>query len=314
MTFAVVFPGQGSQSVGMLADLAKSEPLVRETFDSASTALDYDLWRLISEGPADDLNATEHTQPALLAAGIAVWRVWRDRGGAEPAWLAGHSLGEYTALVAAGSIGFDDAIALVAFRGRAMQAAVPAGSGAMAAILGLDDDAVRAACREAAGPGDIVAAASFNAPGQVVISGHSLAVERATEAARAAGAKRALVLPVSVPSHCELMHPAAAQLADRLRAARIDSPAIPVIHNCDVTAKSAPEAIREALVAQLDQPVLWADSVREMAARGVERLLEFGPGKVLTGLTRRIERSLSAGAVNDPASLDKALEESGATS
>jgi [acyl-carrier-protein] S-malonyltransferase len=311
MTFAVVFPGQGSQSVGMLADLAEREPLVRETFDTASEALDYDLRRLVSEGPAEDLNATERTQPALLAAGVAVWRAWCERGGARPALLAGHSLGEYTALVAAGSIAFEDAVALVAFRGRAMQSAVPAGSGAMAAILGLDDDAVRAACREAAGPGDIVAAANFNAPGQVVISGHSLAVERAAEAAKAAGAKRAVLLPVSVPSHCELMHPAAARLADRLRDVHIDSPGIPVIHNCDATAKGEPEAIREALVAQLDQPVLWADSVREMAARGVDGLLEFGPGKVLTGLARRIDRRLAASAVNDPATLDKVLAQAG---
>lgn len=313
MTFAVVFPGQGSQAVGMLGELAEAAPVVRKTFDAASTVLNYDLWRLAAEGPADALNATERTQPALLTAGVAVWRAWRERGGAMPVVLAGHSLGEYTALVAAGSIDFEDAVALVEFRGQAMQAAAPTGSGAMAAILGLDDGAVRAACREAAGVGDIVAAANFNAPGQVVISGHSLAVERAVEAAKAAGAKRAVMLPVSVPSHCELMRPAADQLSRRLADVDIRPPEVPVIHNCDVTTKSDPAAIREALIAQLYEPVLWADSVRAIAARGVERVLEFGPGKVLTGLVKRIDKDLVGAAVNSQESLDKQLEETGAT-
>jgi [acyl-carrier-protein] S-malonyltransferase len=311
MKFAAVFPGQGSQSVGMLAEMADASTVVRETFDAASGILNYDLWRLAAEGPEDDLNATERTQPALLAAGIAVWRIWQQRGGARPDVLAGHSLGEYTALVAAGSIRFEDAVALVAFRGRAMQEAVPSGSGAMAAILGLDDDAVRAACREAADTGDIVSAANFNAPGQVVISGHSLAVERAIEAAQAAGARRAVLLPVSVPSHCELMRPAADQLARRLADIDIGPPQIPVIHNCDVTVKKDPAAIREALVAQLHQPVLWTDTVRTIHARGVERLLEFGPGRVLSGLTKRIEKDLPSVAVNDPSILNEELKETG---
>lgn len=311
MKFAVAFPGQGSQSVGMLAELADAAPVVRETFDAASGVLGYDLWRLATDGPEEDLNATERTQPALLAAGIAVWRAWQQRGGARPEVLAGHSLGEYTALVAAGSIRFEDAVALVAFRGRAMQDAVPAGSGAMAAILGLDDDAVRAACREAAGTGDIVSAANFNAPGQVVVSGHSIAVGRAIEAAQAAGARRAVLLPVSVPSHCELMRPAADQLAGRLADIDVRAPEIPVIHNCDVTTKTDPAAIREALVAQLHQPVLWTGTVRAIQARGAGRLLEFGPGRVLSGLTKRIEKGLPAAAVNDPTSLDKELQETG---
>lgn len=312
MKFAVVFPGQGSQAVGMLADLAGASPIVRETFDTASTALDYDLWRLVADGPAEKLNATEITQPALLTAGVAIWRAWEERGGSRPAILAGHSLGEYTALVAAGAIDFEDAVKLVEYRGQAMQTAVPAGSGAMAAILGLDDDAVRAACREAAASGDIVTAANFNAPGQVVISGHGPAVERAIEAANAAGAKRAIQLPVSVPSHCELMRPAADRLAARLKEIEIRTPELPVIANCDVTVKREPAAIRDALVAQLHQPVLWADTVRALRERDVGRLLEFGPGKVLAGLTRRIERGLKAAAVNDPAKLDKELEETGA--
>lgn len=312
MKFAVVFPGQGSQAVGMLAELAETSPVVRETFDAASAVLGYDLWQLAAAGPEEQLNQTERTQPALLAAGVAIWRAWQQRGGARPDVLAGHSLGEYTALVAAGSIGFEDAVALVEFRGQAMQAAVPAGSGAMAAILGLDDDAVREACREAAGTGDIVTAANFNAPGQVVVSGHSLAVERAVEAAQARGARRAVVLPVSVPSHCALMRPAADQLARRLEDVEIRAPELPVIHNSDVTSKQDPAAIREALIAQLHQPVLWADTVRAIHARGAERLLEFGPGKVLTGLTKRIEKGLPAGAVNDSAALDKELEETGA--
>lgn len=309
--FAVVFPGQGSQSVGMLRELAETSPAVRETFDAAAGVLGYDLWQLVTEGPAERLNETERTQPALLAAGIAVWRAWQARGGAAPAMLAGHSLGEYTALVAAGALEFEDAVALVEFRGQAMQEAVPGGAGAMAAILGLDDEAVREACREAAGIGDIVEAANFNAPGQVVIAGHSLAVQRAIEAAQQRGARRAVLLPVSVPSHCTLMRPAADQLAKRLESVEIRPPRLPVIHNCDVTSKAEPDAIRAALVAQLHQPVRWADTVR---ALDVASVAEFGPGKVLTGLMKRINRELGASAVSDPASLDKALEEYGVTS
>lgn len=307
MTFAAVFPGQGSQTVGMLGELAAAMPVARATFDAAGEALGYDLWQVVAEGPEARLNATECTQPALLAAGIAVWRAWRERGGAAPAAFAGHSLGEYTALVAAGALDFKEAVALVAFRGRAMQDAVPGGAGAMAAILGLDDDAVRAACREAAGTGDVVAAANFNAPGQVVIAGHSAAVGRVIEATRAAGARRAVLLPVSVPSHCMLMRPAAAELAERLRGVTLRAPNVPVVHNCDAQVHAEPDAIRAALVAQLDQPVLWVDCVRRLRTMGVSRVLEMGPGKVLTGLGKRIDRELATAPVNDTATLDDAL-------
>lgn len=308
MTFAIVFPGQGSQSVGMLGELAAALPVVRETFSAAGEVVGYDLWQVVSEGPDERLNATACTQPALLTAGIAVWRAWQERGGPQPAALAGHSLGEYTALVAAGALDFEEAVALVEFRGRAMQDAVPSGAGAMAAILGLDDDAVRAACREAAGEGDIVEAANFNAPGQVVVAGHSLAVERALEAAKARGAKRAVLLPVSVPSHCMLMRPAAAQLAERLQSVTIRTPRLPVVHNVDAETHSEPDAIRGALVAQLDQPVRWVDCVRRLRTTGASRLFELGPGRVLTGLAKRIDRELEAAAVYDPATLDNALK------
>lgn len=307
MTFAVVFPGQGSQSVGMLGELAGALPVVRETFSAAGEVLGYDLWQVVSEGPDERLNATARTQPALLAAGIAVWRAWLERGGPQPVAFAGHSLGEYTALVAAGALDFEEAVALVEFRGRAMQDAVPTGAGAMAAILGLDDEAVRAACREAAAEGDIVEAANFNAPGQVVVAGHSLAVERAIEAAKARGAKRAVLLPVSVPSHCMLMRPAAAQLAERLQSVTIRTPERPVIHNVDAEAHNEPDAIRAALVAQLDQPVRWVDCVQRLREMGASRVFELGPGKVLTGLAKRIDRELEAAAVQDSTTLDNSL-------
>lgn len=312
MKFAVVFPGQGSQAVGMLAALSDASPVVRETFKTASSVLGYDLWQLVTNGPKEKLGATERTQPALVAAGIAIWRIWGQRGGGAPTLLAGHSLGEYTALVAAGSIDFEDAVRLVEYRGQAMQTAVPAGTGAMAAILGLDDDAVRAACARAREQtGDIVAAANFNAAGQVVISGASTAVAAAVEAAKAAGAKRALPLPVSVPSHCDLMRPAADKLAVKLNAVTIQAPRLPVIHNCDVTIKSNPDAIRKALIDQLYHPVRWVDTVRALRAQGIERLLEFGPGKVLTGLTKRIDKGLSAAAVNEPTAMDTELNTTG---
>lgn len=302
MTHAFVFPGQGSQSVGMLDALAVTEPSVRETFAEASAALGYDLWQLVSAGPDDALNSTERTQPALLAAGVAVWRVWRNRGGPTPICLAGHSLGEYTALVAADALDLATAVRLVEFRGRAMQAAVPPGVGAMAAVLGLDDDAVRAACAESAA-GEVVAAVNLNSPGQVVIAGNTAAVERASAACKARGAKRVVPLPVSVPSHCALMRPAAEALEQRLAATELRAPRIPVVHNYDVAAHQDPAAIKRALVAQLHSPVRWVECVAWLKARGATRIIECGPGKVLAGLVKRIDKELEGLAIFDPATL-----------
>ena len=302
-----VFPGQGSQAVGMLAELAGAYPLVGDTFSEASAALGLDLWRLVQEGPAEELNLTHNTQPAMLAAGVAVWRVWQQQGGVQPAYLAGHSLGEYTALVAGGAIEFADAVRLVAERGRLMQAAVPEGTGAMAAILGLDDDQVRAACAQAAA-GEVVEAVNFNSPGQVVIAGHAGAVARAVEAAKAAGAKRAVTLPVSVPSHCALMRPAAERLAQRLASMAVRVPQIPVLHNVDVAVASTPDAVRDRLARQLHSPVRWAETVRRLAAEGVTLIVEAGPGKVLAGLNKRIDKNLESVAAYDPTSLAAALE------
>ncbi len=306
MKQAFVFPGQGSQAVGMLAELAAAFDTVEDTFAQASEVLGYDLWQLVQQGPAEELNATHKTQPAMLAAGVAVWRVWRGAGGGTPALMAGHSLGEYTALVCAGALDFADAVALVAERGRFMQQAVPPGEGAMAAILGLDDEQVAAVCDRAA-DGEVLEPVNFNSPGQVVIAGQATAVARAVEAAKAAGAKRALVLPVSVPSHCALMKPAAERLAERLTGVNIAAPSIPVLHNADVAAYSDPEQIRDALVRQLHSPVRWVETIRAMAAQGVAAVTECGPGKVLAGLNKRIERKMPVFPVFDPASLDKAL-------
>jgi [acyl-carrier-protein] S-malonyltransferase len=292
----------------MLAELAAAFPLVGETFAEASGALGYDLWQRVQEGPAEELNKTHTTQPAMLTAGIAVWRIMQEQGHANPTVVAGHSLGEYSALVAAGALNFSDAVRLVADRGRFMQEAVPAGQGAMAAILGLDDATVISVCDSAA-QGDVVSAVNFNAPGQVVIAGSTRAVERTVEAAKEAGAKRALMLPVSVPSHCALMMPAAAQLAERLAGISIAVPAIPVINNVDVLAVSDADAIRDALVRQLYSPVRWVETVQKMAREGVDTLVECGPGKVLVGLNKRIEKSMNAMAVFDSASLEKTLAE-----
>ncbi len=303
----LVFPGQGSQSVGMLAELGAAFDTVRATFDTASGVLGYDLWRRIQEGPAEQLNQTSCTQPAMLAAGVAVWRCWREQGGPLPAVMAGHSLGEYTALVCAGALDFADAVGLVERRGREMQAAVAEGSGAMAAVLGLDDDQVVALCQEAAA-GEVVSAVNFNSPGQVVIAGDTAAVERAMALARAAGARRALRLPVSVPSHCALMKPAAERFADALADVRIEAPSIPVLHNVDVTTHDEPDAIREALARQLYSPVRWVETVQAMTGRGVHTLVEAGPGKVLTGLNKRIDKSLEALVVQTPDDLHKALQ------
>ncbi|WP_324780855.1 ACP S-malonyltransferase [Thiobacillus sedimenti] len=305
MKLAFVFPGQGSQSVGMMAGWG-GRTEVRKTFNEASDALGQDLWALVSDGPADLLNQTINTQPAMLAADIAAWRVWRAAGGATPALLAGHSLGEYAALVAAGALDFADAIRLVRFRAEAMQAAVPEGVGAMAAILGLDDDAVRAVCSEAAA-GEVVEAVNLNSPGQVVIAGNKAAVERAMALAKEKGAKRALPLPVSVPSHSSLMQPAAEQLLAHLQGVAITAPAIPVLHNTDVRTHPEPEAIRIALAKQLHTPVRWVETVHALKAAGVERVVECGPGKVLAGLNKRIDDSLPAVALVDEASLGAAL-------
>jgi [acyl-carrier-protein] S-malonyltransferase len=303
---AIVFPGQGSQSVGMLADLAIASPVVIATFAEASAGLGYDLWRLVQDGPEDALNQTDHTQPAMLAAGVAVWRAWCDRGGAQPAVMAGHSLGEYTALVCAGALDFAEAVTLVAERGRCMQDAVPAGVGSMAAILGLDDSAVIEVCAQSA-DGETVSPVNFNSPGQVVIAGHAAAVERAVLAARAAGAKRAVTLPVSVPSHCSLMEPAARQFAASLVRAGLHTPVIPVVQNVDAVAHTQPEKIRENLERQLYSPVQWVRSVQAMAQSGVSRIIEAGPGKVLAGLNKRIDKNISNAAIVDAATLDAAL-------
>ncbi|MCT4712873.1 ACP S-malonyltransferase [Enterobacteriaceae bacterium H11S18] len=306
--FAFVFPGQGSQTVGMLAELAAAYPIVEETFREASDALGYDLWALVQNGPAEELNKTWQTQPALLAASIAIFRVWQQQGGKAPALMAGHSLGEYSALVSAGVINFADAIRLVELRGKLMQEAVPEGTGAMSAIIGLDDASIAKACEEAA-QGQVVSPVNFNSPGQVVIAGNKDAVERAGAACKAAGAKRALPLPVSVPSHCALMKPAADKLAVALEKITFNAPTVAVVNNVDVQCETSPEAIRSALVRQLYSPVQWTKSVEFMAAQGVTQLLEVGPGKVLTGLTKRIVDTLTAAAINEPASLSAALEQ-----
>jgi [acyl-carrier-protein] S-malonyltransferase len=306
MKLAFVFPGQGSQSVGMLNALAEVHPLARETFTEASQALGYDLWAIASGGPEDKLNRTEVTQPAMLTAGVAVWRVWRAAHGPVPAFLAGHSLGEYTALTCAGAIAFADAVKLVADRGRFMQEAVPAGQGGMAAVLGLDDDAVGRVCAEAA-QGEVLSAVNFNSPGQVVIAGTAAAVARGAAAAKAAGAKRAVILPVSVPSHCALMRPAAEKLAARLREIRISAPAIPVLHNVSVRSETDADRIREALVQQVESPVRWVETIQAIVAAGVDRVVECGPGRVLAGLNKRIDKKADTLAVYDPATLTQAL-------
>lgn len=305
---AVVFPGQGSQTLGMLADLAAAHPTVEDTFAEASSVLGYDLWQLVQEGPAEELNKTWQTQPALLAASVAIWRVWQQQNGTQPVLMAGHSLGEYSALVCAGVLDFKQAISLVELRGKLMQEAVPAGTGAMYAIIGLDNDAIAKACEESA-HGQVVSPVNFNSPGQVVIAGNKEAVERAAVACKTAGAKRALPLPVSVPSHCALMKPAADKMAVALEKITFSEPKFSVVNNVDVKVETSPEAIRSALVRQLYSPVRWTESVEFMAAQGAEQLLEVGPGKVLTGLTKRIVDTLTAAAVNDTASLAAALEQ-----
>ncbi len=308
MSLAVVFPGQGSQSVGMLSALASAEPVVQQTFAEASEVLGYDLWALCQQGPEADLGATERTQPAMLAAGVATWRVWCARGGPRPAAMAGHSLGEYTALVCSNALDFRTAIDLVRFRGQAMQRAVPLGQGAMAAVLGLDDEQVAAACGEAA-QGEIVEAVNFNAPGQTVIAGHAAAVARAMETAKARGAKRAMALPVSAPCHSSLMIRAGDELAAQLAEIDIRMPDVPAVYTVDVKVHESPDGIRRALREQIFKPVRWAETVRAMVAKGATVIVECGPGKVLTSLGKRIERrpDLKMLAADDPDTLTAAL-------
>ena len=304
----MVFPGQGSQSVGMMqpyGDIAA----VRDVLAEASDALNQDLRKLMAEGPAEQLNLTVNTQPVMLTAGYAAYRAWISLGGAEPALVAGHSLGEYTALVAAGVLSFRDALPLVRFRAQAMQEAVPQGQGAMAAILGLDEAAVRAACAEAA-QGEVVQAVNFNSPGQVVIAGHAAAVKRACDAAKAKGAKRALPLPVSAPFHSALMQPAAERLQQYIQSIAFNVPRIPVINNVDVASYDDPARIKDALVRQACNPVRWLETIQAFAAQGVTHVAECGPGKVLAGMTRRIDTSLESLALLDQASIELGIGQS----
>jgi len=304
MSLALVFPGQGSQKIGMLSAFYEDYPQVKETFDEASTVLGYDLWEVITSGPEEKLNSTDVTQPAMLAAGVAIWKLWNEKNGEQPAYMAGHSLGEYTALVCAGVMEFKDAIKLVSSRGKYMQEAVPAGTGSMAAILGLEDDAVREVCSDATSAEQIVEAVNFNSPGQVVIAGHAAAVERATELAKEKGAKRAVILPVSVPSHCQLMKPAADKLAADLEAISLSTPNVPVWNNVDVQTANSADDIKQALIKQLYQPVRWVEIIQNMASQGVDRIIECGPGKVLWGLNKRIDKTLTHAALIDSATLE----------
>lgn len=306
MKVAFVFPGQGSQSVGMMNSFADMAP-VRDAFAEASGALGEDLWQMVAEGPAEKLNSTVNTQPVMLTAAYAVYKAWQAAGGAKPVMVAGHSLGEYTALVAADVMPITAAVPLVRFRAQAMQEAVPVGTGAMAAILGLDDDAVRKACAEAA-QGQVVEPVNFNAPAQVVIAGHKEAVERGAAAAKAAGAKRAVMLPVSAPFHSSLLKPAADRLADYMKPLQFSSAQLPVVNNVDVAVVSDPDSIKGALARQACNPVRWVEVIKHMAAAGITHVVECGPGKVLAGLTRRIEPSLTGLAISDAASLQQTLE------
>ena len=302
-SLAFVFPGQGSQQLGMLSDLAEKYDIIKATFDEASQVLGYDLWDLV-QNDAESLNQTDKTQPALLTSSVALWRLWEQQGGDMPAYVAGHSLGEYSALVCAGVIEFTDAVELVKLRGEYMQQAVPAGTGAMAAIIGLDDDQVIAAC-ESVTEG-VVSAVNFNSPGQVVIAGETAAVEIAMANAKEAGAKRALPLPVSVPSHCKLMVPAGEKLAERLNAIEFKEPTIKLVQNVSAQAVSDAAQIKANLVSQLSEPVLWTQSIALLNELGVEKTVECGPGKVLTGLNKRIVKGLDAVAIGDVASFDAA--------
>ena len=303
---AFLFPGQGSQSIGMLGDLAERHAVVQKTFIEASAAMGEDLWKLASEGPESLMNRTDHTQPLMLTAGVAVWRAWQEGGGPWPGFMAGHSLGEYTALVCAESLDFPTAVELVRDRGRFMQEAVPEGEGGIAAVLGLDDDAIQSVCATATADG-VVEPVNFNAPGQVVIAGHRQAVDAALEAAKAAGAKRAVHLPMSVPAHSSLMEPAAEKLAERLTRINIEMPAVPVVHNVDVQVSDSAEAIRQRLVDQVRSPVRWTECVQALVRRGAEQAVECGPGRVLAGLNRRIDRRINSQAIYNADTLASAL-------
>jgi len=310
MKFACVFPGQGSQSVGMMAELAEAYPLVRELFSKASDVLGYDLWKVVQEGPVEELNKTEVTQPAMLVAGVAVYEILKSKLETTPEHMAGHSLGEYTALVCAGALEFESAVKLVAERGKLMQAAVPDGVGAMAAILGLDDDSIKEICETCSDDNFAVQAVNFNSPGQVVIAGNVQAVETAMAIAKDKGAKRALKLPVSVPSHSSLMEGAAKKLATYLKDVKIKKAStIPVIQNVAAKNYVKPADVKKNLVKQLHNPVLWVDSVNNLIAEGVDTIIECGPGKVLIGLNKRINKEVSHFTINNVATLDKALEE-----
>lgn len=292
MSTAFIFPGQGSQSIGMMNALAESGTVIQDTFSEASSVLGYDLWELVNDGPVEKLNSTEYTQPAMLTAGVATWRAWLQAGGTTPALMAGHSLGEYTALVCAGVLNFSDAVSLVSDRARYMQQAVPEGEGAMAAILGLDDDEVTTLCQQNAA-GEVLQAVNYNAPGQVVVAGSAAAVGRLVDNAKAAGAKRALLLPVSVPSHCALMQPASDRMAERLKQVSISQAQTPVIHNVNVQTASDDDELRQLLARQISEPVRWVETINSMNQKGVSQLIECGPGKVLCGLSKRINRDMS---------------------
>jgi [acyl-carrier-protein] S-malonyltransferase len=305
MRFALVFPGQGSQSLGMMAAYGDSS-VIRSTFDEASRALSRDLWQLVTEGPAEALSQTVNTQPLMLTAGIAVFRLWQEKGGKVPSMVAGHSLGEYSALVAAGVLRFSDAVPLVELRAKAMQEAVPSGEGAMAAILGLDAAAVMAACTDSA-QGQVVEAVNFNTPEQIVIAGQAAAVQRAADAAKAKGAKRAVMLPVSAPFHCSLMKPAAERLRQRLADLSFSVPRMPVVNNSDVNCLTDPQQIKEALVRQAASPVRWVETMQAMAGQGITHVYECGPGRVLAGLVKRCADGMVGGAMADLAGLEAAL-------
>lgn len=304
---AFVFPGQGSQKIGMLAELAAEFPVVQATFAEASEVLGYDLWALVQSGAQEEINLTERTQPLLLTASVAVWRVWQEKNGAQPALMAGHSLGEWSALVCAGVVAFKDAVKLVQQRGKFMQEAVPAGQGAMAAIIGLDDALIIEACKKAE-QGEVVSAVNFNSPGQVVIAGSAAAVERASALCKEAGAKRALPLPVSAPFHTELMRPAAERLAEQISTTEFSAPTIPVVHNVTAETESDPEKIKALMIEQIYSPVRWVECVNAMVQKGISTTLECGPGKVLSGLNKRISADVNTVSVEKPEELQQALE------
>ena len=307
MSLAIVFPGQGSQVVGMMSALSEEYGIVKDLYVEASDELGVDLWKMTQEGPIESLSMTENTQPALLVAGVAAWRVWQQEGGQTPTMMAGHSLGEYTALVCAGAIPFTQGVSLVRDRGRYMQSAVPEGEGGMAAIIGLDDAAVAQVCEEMA-QGDVLQAVNFNAPGQVVIAGSASAIERAAPAMKEAGAKRALPLPVSIPAHSRLMSSATPKLAERLAAVDVSVPEIPVLHNANVSIASTAEDVAANLVSQLDSPVRWVESIEAMESQGITRYIESGPGKVLCGMIKRIAKGSHVGNIDTPAAMQAQLE------